>query len=105
LNLAAAVQVLCYEIRLAFLNQHPASQTLSKQDELASINDIEQFYQHLQTLMTDLGFIKKENPALMPKVRRLFNRVRLEKNEVHILRGMLTAVQKRKKSSEFSSSN
>lgn len=118
LNLAAAVQVLCYEIRLAFLqnkSQLPdKSNDLKKvnddqikkknqfqkksaeQNELATIEDVEQYYQHLQVVLRELEFLKKENPALMPKLRRLFNRIRLEKNEVHILRGMLTAIQKRR---------
>jgi tRNA (cytidine32/uridine32-2'-O)-methyltransferase len=119
LNLAAAVQVLCYEVRLAFLEEgekfplrpplqrgKPSHEDFRKdeQNTLANIEDVEQFYQHLQIVLTQLEFLKKENTTLMPKVRRLFNRVHLEKNEIHILRGMLTAVQKRRNNA-LSSSN
>lgn len=111
LNLAAAVQVLCYEIRMAFLSQQapqdPLQITLPRGGtgkaafpkafiEKATIDDIEQFYEHLQFILARLGFLKKENPTLMPKLRRIFNRIDLEKPEIHILRGILTAVQKGK---------
>ncbi len=106
LNLAAAVQVLCYEVRLAFLSyiqpNEQENQPLPNKQELATINEVEQYYQHLETVLTELAFLKKENPTLMPKLRRLFNRIHLEKNEVHILRGMLTAIQKQRRSSEIS---
>jgi tRNA (cytidine32/uridine32-2'-O)-methyltransferase len=105
LNLAAAVQVLCYEVRLAFLaNIQNDDQSTFSSNEMATVDDVEQYYQHLQTVLTELSFLKKENTTLMPKMRRLFNRIHLEKNEVHILRGMLTAIQKRSRI-EFSSSN
>ncbi len=122
LNLAAAVQVLCYELRvcaLTGLTPHPSlppqggkelelsdleaqrpndSQKKSPMDTpLATVDDIEKFYAHLETLLAQLGFLKKENPTLMPKVRRIFNRIQLEKPEINILRGMLTAVQRKEK--------
>lgn len=117
LNLAAAVQVLCYEVRMAFLNRQTLdgkSAFLQREGEVsqrggtgkaafpkqiiekATIDDIEQFYEHLQFILARLGFLKKENPTLMPKLRRIFNRIHLEKPEIHILRGILTAVQKGK---------
>lgn len=96
LNLAASVQVLCYEIRTAFLRDRSILSQNNHQDSLANIDDVEQFYEHLEKVLIQLDFLKKENPALMPKIRRLFNRIHLEKNEVHILRGILTAVQKRR---------
>lgn len=95
LNLAAAVQVLCYEMRIAVLKECSEKPDFSKKDPLATINEVEQFYEHLEALLADLHFLKKENPTLMPKVRRIFNRIHLEKPEINILRGMLTAVQKK----------
>lgn len=107
LNLAAAVQVLCYEVRLAFLENVQNNNQFkvpSEQNEMATIEDVEQYYQHLQQVLTELEFLRKENTTLIPKMRRLFNRIHLEKNEVHILRGMLTAIQKRSRV-ELPSSN
>lgn len=96
LNLAAAVQILCYEIRKAFLEKtgHESSFAESA-EEWAPINDIEQFYLHFEIVLRHLDFLRKENTVLMPKIRRMFNRIHLEKNEVNILRGILTAIQKR----------
>lgn len=97
LNLAAAVQVLCYELRIAFLETGlPRHCNPCNDKMIATIDEVEQFYQHLTDVLKDLGFLKKENPTLMPKTRRIFNRIHLEKQEVNILRGMLTAVQKRR---------
>ena len=96
LNLAAAVQVLCYELRVCALTE--SSHDKNKLNTpLATVDDIEKFYAHLETLLAQLGFLKKENPTLMPKVRRIFNRIQLEKPEINILRGMLTAVQRKEK--------
>ena len=64
-------------------------------DEYASVDEIEQFYQHLREVFVEIQFLKEANPRLlMQRVRRLFNRVNLEKMEVSILRGMLSQVQK-----------
>lgn len=105
LNLASAVQVLCYELRVCALNGFSSFEKRdSKQREtgdlnipLATVDEIEKFYAHLEILLTQLDFLKKENPTLMPKVRRIFNRIQLEKPEINILRGMLTAIQRKER--------
>lgn len=95
LNLAAAVQVLSYELRLAYLQGcQQAENHLRQATPKATIDDVEQFYTHLEMILSQLHFLKKENPALMPKIRRIFNRIQLEKPEVHILRGILTTIQR-----------
>ncbi len=93
LNLASAVQILAYELRMAFLGttETPAAKAL----EAASFEDVERFYQHLERTMIDTGFLDPACPGrLMLRLRRLFARARPEKEEVSILRGILTSVEK-----------
>ncbi len=91
LNLAAAVQVLSYEIRQAWLGQPGWPQP---ELDAASGAELENFYAHLETALADLEFLNPGSPGkLMLKLRRLFSRSRLAKEEVNILRGILTAAQ------------
>lgn len=91
LNLAAAVQVLSYEIRQNWL-QHPSWQP--PEIDAAKLDDIERFYGHLETTLTELDFLNQGSPGkLMLKLRWLFSRTRLAQEEVNILRGILTAAQ------------
>lgn len=97
LNLAAAVQIIAYEIACARQEKRAALATEKEheRDEPASSEAIEGFYQHLTTVLIAIGFYNPQNPKqLIPRLRRLFNRVRLESLEVRMLRGILTAVQK-----------
>ncbi len=91
LNLAAAAQVLSYEIRQAWL-QHPTWP--QPEIDAARLEDIERFYEHLETTLAELEFLNLGSPGkLMHKLRWLFSRTRLAQEEVNILRGILTAVQ------------
>ncbi|MDD5241218.1 MAG: TrmJ/YjtD family RNA methyltransferase [Sulfuricella sp.] len=93
LNLGSAVQLLAYELRMAFLGEveMPGAKTF----EAASFEDVERFYQHLEQVIVDTTFLDPANPGrLMQRVRRLFARARMEKEEVSILRGILTSVDK-----------
>ncbi|MBL7478985.1 tRNA (cytosine(32)/uridine(32)-2'-O)-methyltransferase TrmJ [Legionella bononiensis] len=93
LNLAQAVQIMAYEIRMNLLS--PKAEVSSRTDEYATADEIEQFYDHLKDVFIEIQFLKAANPRrLMQRVRRLFNRVILEKMEVSILRGILSQVQK-----------
>lgn len=93
LNLAQAVQILAYEVRMKLLA--PQAEVASRCEEYATADEIEQFYEHLRKVFVEIEFLKEATPRrLMQRVRRLFNRVTLEKMEVNILRGMLTQVQK-----------
>lgn len=90
LNLAAAVQIVAYELRLAAAEQTQPEETPR---ELASFEDTERFYRHLEQTLYDTGFLDPKQPKrLMQRLRRLFARARMEKEEVNILRGILTAV-------------
>ena len=89
LNLAAAVQVLSYEVRQSWLNHASWPQPPI---DAASLDEVERFYTHLETTLTQLEFLNPGSPGkLMLKLRRLFARTRLAKEEVNILRGILTA--------------
>ena len=86
LNLAAAVQVLCYEARMAAAVAVPPV----PQRVLATYEELEGFYAHLERVMGEVGFLDPSHPKkLMPRLRRLFARAALEQEEVNILRGLL----------------
>lgn len=93
LNLAAAVQVVCYEVRMATLTGEQVEQT----GELAPAQDLERFYEHLQEVLIAGEFLDPQNPRLLlRRLRRMFNRAQLEAAEVQILRGVLSALDPRK---------
>ena len=95
LNLGAAVQILCYELRMVALDP---GQAPGLEFEPATHEQIEGFYGHLDRAITASGFFNPVNSRrLWPRLRRMFGRIRLEKDEVNILRGMLTAFEKNSK--------
>lgn len=94
LNLAAAVQIMAYELRMAFTETTPLPSRQSAY-QLASFDEIELFYQHLEQAMIASEFLDPNQPKrLMQRIRRMFARTQLEKEEVNILRGILNALQK-----------
>lgn len=94
LNLAAAVQVLAYELRMAV---RQSSGSAAARYRLATSDEMERFYQHLEETLIAIDFLDAENPRqLMRRLRRLFGRARPNENEVNILRGILTAVRQRR---------
>lgn len=99
LNLGSAAQVLCYECRMAaFAGKPPVrSQGVTPFASPAATHDeVEGLIGHLEAVMTATGFFNPLQPGrLLPKLRRLFGRVRLEKDEVNILRGILASTQVR----------
>ena len=100
LNLATAVQVLAYEIRMASLaNENGDLPDLAEWDQpLVNAEDLENFHNHLAETMAELDFYDPENPKqLLTRMRRLFNRLRMDQMEVSILRGLLSAVQRKLK--------
>ena len=94
LNLGAAVQVMCYELRLAVAQpgKAPEGEMLP-----ASAAEIDGLFAHLESVALGSGFLDPAQPKrLMLRLRRLFARSRLEKEEVSILRGLLTSFEKPK---------
>ena len=91
LHLAAAVQVLAYELMLAGGSAAAAAES---EVPLATADEMERLYQHLEQAALETGFLDPENPKhLMRRLRRLFNRAQPDQNELNILRGLLTALQ------------
>jgi TrmH family RNA methyltransferase len=94
LNLGAAVQVMAYELRRAACAETFAQPEL----DAADLAEVERFYAHLEQTLVRIGFLNPAAPKrLMPKLRRLFSRTRLQKEEINILRGMLAAMESSKK--------
>ncbi len=95
LNLAAAVQVFAYELRMALLSPSDLAaltQPGGVLDVPARLDEVEGLLQHCETALAEIGFYDPANPKrLMPRLRRLFSRARLEREEVNILRGILGA--------------
>ncbi|EKF9371666.1 MULTISPECIES: tRNA (cytosine(32)/uridine(32)-2'-O)-methyltransferase TrmJ [Vibrio] len=95
LNLAMAVQLLSYEVRMAYLALQQSSQSSTLQEEYPRHQELERFYAHLEQVIMQTEFISAQQPGLvMNKLRRMFTRARPEAQEINILRGILTSVQK-----------
>lgn len=94
LNLAAAVQVMCYELRLAALDP---GRPPAPENPPASAEELRHFYAHLEAAVLQSGFLDPDHPKrLMPRLRRLFDRIRLERDEVSLLRGLLKSFMRDK---------
>jgi len=95
LNLAAAVQVFAYELRQAAMSGAPES----KPRKLAGHDELEGFYAHLESALAETGYLNPEQPKkLMQRLRRLYARAELEREEVNILRGIIRTLRQPKKS-------
>lgn len=96
LNLATAVQVICYEIRMAYLTAEEGNTLPQFQWDMppAEPKAMEMYYDHLEQTLVDLDFLDRDNPKqTMTRLRRLYNRIRMDQMELNILRGVLTAMQ------------
>ena len=102
LNLAMAVQILAYEVRIAWLatqEEGKEAVVVEDQTQYPSADDLERFYVHLEQVLLKTGFIRTSHPGqIMSKLRRLYNRARPETQELNILRGMLSSIDNEKKS-------
>jgi len=96
LNLAHAVQIVCHEIRM--VSEFPVKNKILKQITKNYVShDLQNgFYKHLEEILDEIGFLKKiQADRLMMRLRLLFNRTKMEKEEVNILRGILSEIQKK----------
>ena len=94
LNLAAAVQIVAYELRMAFLQQEKMG--LEKNIVLADVRQQEYFYQHLNKILDKVEFLKpSRSQQIMDRLRRLFGRAELDITEMNILQGILSAIEKK----------
>jgi len=102
LNLAAAVQVLTYEVRMAWLVAEGRPTKVEKLETTAmldaqpvTVDELENYFGHLEQTLVDIGFLDPAKPRhLMPRLRRLYGRSGISKLEMNILRGILTETQK-----------
>ena len=95
LNLATAVQVLCYEYRMSALSAEANGPVHFDDWDMppADTQALESYYEHLQQTLERLSFLEPGNPRqTMTRLRRLYNRIRLDDMELSIMRGMLTAM-------------
>lgn len=96
LNIAAAVQVVCYELYQAHLSAESVSGS-TESEPLASGEELEGFYRHLESSLTEIGFLKPPScNKLLRRLRRMFNRAQLDQTDINILRGILSAAEGRK---------
>lgn len=96
LNLAAAVQVVAYELRMTCLNNQQGKAIHFDDWDMPPAKNaaLEHYYEHLQATLEKVGFLEPDNPRqTMTRLRRLYSRVRLDEMELNILRGVLTAMQ------------
>ncbi|WP_410211320.1 RNA methyltransferase [Aquirhabdus sp.] len=108
LNVAAAIQVVCYELRMHALNQEnpleidqqtttdmmPLLGHMAWDEPLVDQSMMQQFYNHLEAMLTNIDFLDPNNPRLLPlRLRRLFGRIRLDRMEYNLLRGIFGRVQ------------
>ncbi len=107
LNLAMAVQLVCYELRMTAINDAlggnihaPAGD--AEKTPLATNDDLERFYVHLEQTLLHIGYLNPNAPKkLFERMRRLYSRARLEKEEVNLLRGVLTLTQEPRKHKKY----
>jgi TrmH family RNA methyltransferase len=97
LNIAMAAQLIAYEIRMAWFGAGVAAP--AREVPLAAPEEMERFYLHLEQVMNEAEFRDRTHSGthLMGRIRRLFQRAEPDVNEVNILRGILTAVQNRRR--------
>ena len=98
LNLAQAVQIVCHEIRM--MSALPGKNRILKKPIKKYVRHELQngFYNHLEEILSEIGFLKKiQSERLMTRLRLLFNRTQMEKEEINILRGILSEIKKKLK--------
>jgi tRNA (cytidine32/uridine32-2'-O)-methyltransferase len=95
LNIAMAVQVLSYELRMAHLSGELSSNDMAEWDvPVAGADELDRYLVHLEETLREINFLRPEAPKkLMTRLRRLYQRTRLDEMEVNILRGILTSTQ------------
>ena len=110
LNVAQAIQIICYELRMAATSAIQNVQKLQHADEtpkmpvlaqrmdwdepLVTQQQMQEFYPHFEQMLTEIEFLDPNNPRLLPlRLRRLFGRIQLDRMEYHLLRGIFSRVQ------------
>ena len=100
LNIAAAVQVVCYEFRQALIHDKTISPRGSKHryDNMANASQLEGMFGHIRDALEQLGFFGTKNPdVMMRRLKALFSRAETTRREVSIIRGICSAIQGKKR--------
>jgi tRNA/rRNA methyltransferase len=93
LNLAQAIQLLSYECRMAADTGVPVAGNVGFQGQLATVNEIDGMYTHLEQALVAIEFLNPDKPKkLMPRLKRMLSRTQLEVEEVNILRGIANKI-------------
>ena len=96
LNLAQAVQIVTYEIRMNFLESENLKNDQEWDVQLASAEQTEKLIEHMDELMKEVEFYDTENPRkLLMRVRRFFKRSGIDVMETNIFRGLFSTIQKK----------
>ncbi|CBL45752.1 RNA methyltransferase [gamma proteobacterium HdN1] len=105
LNVSQAIQVICYQLRQSLVERPKGEEAALDTGSFglrewdappATGEEMERFFRHLEETLVALEFLKHENPGqLMTRMRRMFGRIRPDHMEVNVLRGVLTAMQKK----------
>ncbi len=96
MNLAAAVMLICYEIRMAFIDEPKTYVSESEIEQKATSGQVQGFIKHLFDVMDQIGFLtNKPHERLSGRIGRLFNRARMSEQDVNIMRGILAGIQSR----------
>ena len=106
LNVAQAIQVICYEMRMAAIDivgkkndpkavMHVTeTEDMQWDEQLVTHEQMEHFYPHIEKMLAEIEFLDPKNPRLLPlRLRRLFGRIQLDRMEYHLLRGIFSRVQ------------
>lgn len=107
LNVAQAIQILCYELRMATLNgtviedsnpkdvmQVLPQQHMKWDEPLVTQNQMEAFYPHMEKALEEIEFLDPNNKRLLPtRLRRLFGRIQLDRMEYNLLRGVFSRIE------------
>jgi tRNA/rRNA methyltransferase len=104
LNLAMAVQLVCYELRMCALqgDDHEKNRNALSGEVLATNDELERFYKHLEETLLHIGYLNPNAPKkLFERMRRLYSRARLEKEEVNLLRSVLTLTLEPRKHNKY----
>ncbi len=97
LNIAAAIQIVCYECMMASRTAPAIAAQTELGEEAATADALEGFFTHLEATLIEVEYLDPDNPRLlMRRLRRLFGRIAPTVSEMNILRGMLSAFQGRK---------
>lgn len=95
LNIGMAVQVLAYEMRMVHVADTLPDSAMADWDfPFAGAEDVERFFAHLETALAEMGFLKADAPKqTVARLRRMFQRTRLDAMEINMLRGILSSAQ------------